>query len=769
MRILTRYILTEVIAHALLGTALFTFVIFMRDAGHILELVVRNSAPLPSVAELFFLTVPTALTVTIPMGVLVGILIGLSRLAADSEITAMRASGLGALTFLRIVIMFAFAAWVLALANNIYLAPRSAAALSRLQDRLKSSQVSFEVQPRVFYEDFKNYVLYVQDVQAASGAAVWQNIFLADITDPTAPKLTLAKEALVVGGSDRNLRLHLRNGSQHESLVKTPGQYTISSFEETDIPIPAPAAEPKANREETPSGEIPSGQLLDRARSADRNRSGWYGIEFHRRIAYPTACLVLALVGIPLGISSHKGGKSTGFVLTILLVFIYYFISSAGVGLARQGKIAAWAGVWSANIIFALAGFVLLWRADHFKIELFSVKEIWNRLHRRVEQALEEPQLAVIPRKRGFSSRFPQILDDYILRQFIGYLGMVLLSFLVLTLVFQFFDLFNDIIRNRVPLITVAQYLVNVLPSMVYLMTPLSVLLAVLVTFGLMEKSSEITAMKATGISIYRAIVPVLAVAGVVSIGLFLFDESYLPHANKRQDALRNAIKHKPAQTYLRADRRWIFGEQQNRVYYYEFFDSDRNQFAGISIFELDPQTFEITKRIHATRAHWEDDLNKWVFQQGWSRSLRGDAIESYLPFEVATFDELKEGPLYFKKEVRQSSEMDSAELNKYIHDLQQSGFDVARLRVQLHKKFAFPLIASVMAILAVPFSLSAGKKGTLGGVATSIGVAVVYWMISGLFESMGNIHYLPAVVAAWSPDAIFALVGGYLITRVQT
>src|SRR5580704_16356432 len=100
MRILTRYILREVTSHALIGAAIFTFVLFTRELGQILELVVRNSAPLPSVAEVFFFTLPAALTYTIPMGVLVGILIGLSRLAADSEITAMRASGIGVWTFL---------------------------------------------------------------------------------------------------------------------------------------------------------------------------------------------------------------------------------------------------------------------------------------------------------------------------------------------------------------------------------------------------------------------------------------------------------------------------------------------------------------------------------------------------------------------------------------------------------------------------------------------------------------------------------------------
>jgi lipopolysaccharide export LptBFGC system permease protein LptF len=137
MRILTRYILREVVAHALIGAAIFTFVLFTRDLGRILELVVRASAPLPSVAEIFLFTVPLALTYTIPMSVLVGILIGLSRLAADSEITAMRASGMSIWSFLRALSIFVIAAWLLALANGIYLAPYSQAALVRLEDQLR--------------------------------------------------------------------------------------------------------------------------------------------------------------------------------------------------------------------------------------------------------------------------------------------------------------------------------------------------------------------------------------------------------------------------------------------------------------------------------------------------------------------------------------------------------------------------------------------------------------------------------------------------------
>jgi LPS export ABC transporter permease LptF/LPS export ABC transporter permease LptG len=778
MRILTRYILREVTAHALIGVAVFTFVLFTRDLGQILELVVRNSAPLPSVAQVFFFIVPVTLTISIPAGVLVGILIGLSRLAADSEITAMRASGIGVWSFLRIVSIFAVAAWILALVNGLYVAPQSQAAMVRLQDRLKSSQVSFEVQPRVFYEGFPGLVLYVQNVKAAQGAAIWKGVFIADTSIPSAPRITLARQGILVSEGPETLHLHLTDGSTHEIDPKSSDHYQISTFAQTDIPIPIPQADTTKEQELVPVSQMGTWELWRHARDQKNQAlARWYLIELHRRFALPTSCLVLALVGIPLGLSSKKGGKSTGFVLAILLVFAYYSASLVGVSLARQGKLSPGFGVWLADLVFFLGGAFLLWRAEHRPFEITSLRRLWRPFGPEMHEAVgmpfrnhraEDVFQRAATRRRVFSARFPMILDDYVLRDFGMNLAMVVAAFLMLLLVFTLFELLGDILRNQISPLVVGEYLLNVSPYFVYNITPLSILLAVLITLGVMQRSNEITAIKTTGISIYRIITPLLVASAILASGLFFADQFYLPHANKRQDALRNLIKGKPAQTYLNPDRKWIFG-QHSDIYYYELFDSDRDQFGRLAVFQFDPATFQLTKRIYADRAHWEDSLQRWVCTQGWERDLRGPAIENYRTFDVATFPVVSEPPTYFKKEVKQSSEMNYQELRRYIRDLQQSGFDVVRLRVQLQKKLAFPIITLVMAVLAIPFSLSTGRRGAITGVAVAVGIAVVYWTVAGLFEAMGNISQLPPVLAAWSPDLIFALVGGYLVLKVPT
>jgi lipopolysaccharide export LptBFGC system permease protein LptF len=149
-------------------------------------------------------------------------------------------------------------------------------------------------------------------------------------------------------------------------------------------------------------------------------------------------------------------------------------------------------------------------------------------------------------------------------------------------------------------------------------------------------------------------------------------------------------------------------------------------------------------------------------------RDIEGNKRD-YKEFKNTTFSEIQEDPGYFKKENLQSQEMNFQQLRAYIRDLRQSGFDTMRLRVALWHKLAYPLIAIIMAMLAIPFALSMGRRGSLTGIAVAISVALAYWVVDGLFGAMGNVNYLPAALAAWSPDILFALTGGYLLLRTPT
>jgi LPS export ABC transporter permease LptG/LPS export ABC transporter permease LptF len=781
VRILTRYILGEILSHTLIGCALFTFILFIPNLNQILEAVVRNSSSFTNVMEIFLFMLPNIFKVTIPMAVLVGVLLGLSRLASDSEIIAMRASGLGIGYFVRVASIVAIGGTLLGLVNSLFVAPRANQAILEMQQALETSQASYAIQPRVFYEEFKNFVLYVQDVRAGAGAANWRQVFMADVTDPANPLITTAASATVANDSTQELLMRLRDGSRHETKPGQSQQYDISTFASTDMPLTlSPQSNIHLGRMDTVIYALPMNDLLLRIHGPDSKR---FLIELHNRFSFPVACLVLMLVGVPLGVASRRGGKSSGFVFTILLVFVYYFLSSTGIALGRQNKLPAFLAVWSANLLFAAAGSFLLWQMASGGRILSTITGWATRSHKQASSlkpngaSLSEFLSRFQQRPQRSSSRgvFPRILDEYVVREFLNTFFLVLTGFVMLMLVFTFFELVGDILRNHIPLSTVGAYLVNLTPSMLYLITPLAVLIAVLVTFGVLNRNSELIAMKATGISLYRLVIPIVSIAAILSVSLFLFDEFYLPQANRRQEALRSVIKGRPPQTFLHPEQKWIFGQphpgEPGRIFYYQFFDPDRNEFANLSVFEFNPSTFALSRRIFAARVYWDADAATWRFQNGWQRDMNGANVTegAYREFNQTSFSEFHEEPSYFKKESLQSQEMNFGQLDRYISDLGQSGFDTMRLRVALWHKLAYPLVAIVMAILAIPFALSMGRRGSLTGIAVAIAVALAYWVVDGLFGAMGTVNYLPAALAAWSSDVLFGLVGGYLLLRTPT
>ncbi len=782
MRILTRYILGEILSHTLIGCALFTFILFMPNLPHILEIVVRSSSTWKDVAEIFLLTLPNLLKATIPMSVLVGILLGLSRLAADSEVVAMRASGMGIGYFVRVSSIVAVGGTVLGLANSLYLAPRANQAILAMEQSLETQQASYEIQPRVFYEDFKNAVLYVQDVRSGAGASNWRQVFMADVSDPSNPIVTTAASATVVSDNTQELTMRLRNGAQYETVAGDPQQFNISSFNTTDMPLAlGQQGGVHLGRMETVIYALPMHELLQKTRGPDARR---YLVELYNRFSFPIACLVLMLVGVPLGVNSRRGGKSSGFVFTILLVFIYYFLSLIGTALGQQNKLPVFLAVWSANLLFAAVGIFLLWQMatggrllsaladwtarlgrpkpfNESKGNGFGLNGLFDRLQSRPQRV----------KSRGV---FPRILDEYVVREFLSVFFLVLAGFVVLIIIFTFFDLVGDILRNHIPLAVVGDYLINLTPSQIYQVAPLAVLIAALVTFGLLNRNSEIVAMKATGISLYRLVVPIISISAILALSLFLFDQYYLPQANRRQEALRNVIKGRPPQTFLHPEQTWIFGQRPapgdpGRIFYYRLFDPNKYEFGDISVFEFNPATFQLTRRIFAKRATWDPLIGTWNFEDGWMRDIDGAKVTNYKTFSSATFPEIHATPDYFKKEDLQSQEMNFGQLERYIRDLRQSGFDTMRLRLALWHKLADPLAAVVMAILAIPFALSMGRRGSLAGIAVAIAVALAFWVVDGLFGAMGTVNYLPAGLAAWSSDFLFALVGSYLLLRTPT
>ncbi|MDX2180363.1 MAG: LptF/LptG family permease [Bryobacteraceae bacterium] len=778
MRLIDRAVFREVALASLIGIALFTFVFFLQRLGGdrgVFSLLVRSTAPPETVIRLLALAIPATLPFTVPAGVLVGILLALSRMSGDNEITALRAAGVPARVVVKPVLVFSALAALLTGAASLWLTPWSIRETLRVSNSLVASQLTAEIQPRVFEESFPNTILYVGDV-IAGPVTRWRKIFIADLRPASerstgareageAPPITIAQEAIALPDPARNrIQLSMRNGYTHET-GKKPDEDFSSAFPSGEQILEAQKpAEVRASRyveQDTVPLYRLTGTLADRD-SIDAK------MELHQRFALPMGCLVLALAGIPLGVSSRKAGRSSAFVLTLALVLIYYSGQIPLIGLARQGEFPIVLARWLPNALFAVAGVFFLSRLERpgdFD-PVAAVRKWAENLFQRVRTLPDRPSAG---RARLFFV-VPQVVDTYILNSFLFYFALLLASFVSMVEVFTFFELLPEIVQNKIPLTRVFLYLFHLAPKLIYDSAPIAVLVAVLVTFGVLTKNNEVTAFKACGVSLYRLAAPVILAAAAFSGMLFAFDHYYIPDANKKQDAIRNEIKGRAVQTYLRPDRRWVFG-QGSRIYYYKYFDPSDPIMVGVSVYELDPESFHLRQLITAERARWEPTLNTWVFQNGQVRKLDGIKVTEYRDFanQTATFPELTEPPGYFRREVKLSQQMNFIELDRYIGELSQSGLDTVKLQVQRQSKFAVPLFGVIMALLSIPFAFLTGSRGAMAGVGVSLGIAIAYWSVSKLFEQIGYLNQLPPALAAWAPDGIFALAGLYLMARMRT
>jgi len=790
MRLLDRYVTREVVSHAALGLLVFTFVFFVPRLVQLMELIVRHTGNVWTVSLLFLCALPPVLGFTLPMAVLVGVLIGLGRLSADSEIVALHASGVSLRRLLLPIGVVALTASAGTLLTTFWLSPASLRTVRRLETQLLSSQARFSVQPRVFDERFPRFVLYVQDVEAA--ATRWRGVFLAstaDVSDLLGPRsttrsdrsnVTTAEDAAVIPGAARGqIDIHLGAGDTHEYNPGFPAQYNVTTFGETDIPIDVSAAAAPQRADARPPAEQSLGALLTNRNLHWRDAH----VEFQRRIAFPAACLVFALLGVPIGVRPRRGGRATGLVLALALIGGYYFLFVSGDHFAAQGRLLPWVGVWAANIAGAIVGLIFLRRVENIRkpnriVEWIESRWSKHRTARNGALAYEAngawPAVLSTTRIRqairiGRTMAFPMLLDVYLLKQFFYYFLVLLIGFVLIFDAFTLFDLLADSARNHISAIKVISYFRYLVPLMVYQLAPLATLVATLVTLAMLAKNNEVIALKASGISLYRIIMPLVLAGCIVSAGMFVLDDTFLPYANQRQDALRNEIKGRPAQTYIEPARQWIFGEN-SKIYNYELFDPDRRFFGGINVFELDPATFRIRRRLYAARAVWEPTGNFWVLTGGWIRDFDADGhIIRYQPFTATSLPELTEQPGYFRREVRQYYQMNWRQLGQYIASLRQAGFDTARLAVQWHRKFAFPLIAAVIVFLSAPFAFLVGTRGAIGGLAVAVGVGIAYWSTAALFEAMGSVGQLPPLVAGWAPAAIFGFLAVYFIFRMPT
>ncbi len=809
-RLIDRYIVREMLAPTGIGLLVFSFVLLIDQIPRLLAVLVARSADFPTILRVFANLLPSILAITIPMAFLLGVLLAFGRLASDSEIVALRAVGVSPLRLLSPVLMLASVMTAITFYINAVALPAANQAHREIVFSLVVSKARTDVKARTFTDNLLpgRMMLYVQDIEPGSG--LWKNLLIHDTRDITESKLILARTGELVVDRDRQIvRVELGPGSQHSFFGADPRAYNRTSFRSMGWDLPVEEFFPDRNKLLLAKGDremsLPElGLRIAEIRASGKPRVEWgrYAVEWHKKFAIPAACLVFGLLGLALSLGSRKEARSAAFALSIGVIFVYYVLIRLGEQAGDTGSMSPWLAMWGANLVLGGLAVVLLYlnhreaAFDPFDPAhyLRFLPEVRRRSAARpagrpipgARSGAGKPVLIVrIPRLR---LRFPSLLDRYIARAWVGNVALVMLAFAAVFFLAEFMDLIDDFQHNRVPGRVVFHYYAFHVFQILFTVAPIAVLVGVLATLGVLARRNEITAMKAGGISVYRAALPVLGMGIVASLLLYGMQEWLLPHTNKVAAFDRNVIKGRPAQSSDQFDKRWMLASDA-RFYNFDYIvERERaprrgvaepgqgGEFSvyGFSIYDVDPVRWELEERLFTTRAAWNATMGAYELDRGFRRTTGArPSFHSFLSQRVRATGQDPGGeierPAYFKREEKPSDTMRFAELGAYITSLESRGFDVARLRVQLHRKLAFPMVGLVMTLLAVPFSFVVARRGALYGIGIAIVIAIVYWAVLGIFEALGNNALLHPSLAAWAPNLIFGAAGLYLILTLET
>ena len=561
LRTIDRYVIREIFPPLLLSLLIFTFLLVLPPVMDELETLVSKGVSWPVAGRMLLTLVPQALGLTIPMSLLVGLLIGLGRLSADREFMALLACGVSPYRLLRPVLVIAVVAAGATLYVMIEAIPDANQRFRELSYDVISKRVENDVHPQVFFDDFPGWVLYARDVP--TGGGYWKDVLVADTRTPDGTVIYLARRGrLILDRAEQRVTLQLEDGNRY-ATVRSPKPDVPAQIETFRFPNEVIVSlDPKTI---FPRMELQRGQNemtiaeLER-QAADKVRNG---ISPHpeitaiqQKFSFPAACLVFAVIGLALGLTVAREGKLSGFVVGIGVIFVYYVLMYLADALTKGHYVEPHLSRWVPNLVLLPLGIAaLIWRARWAEGRLpfrlgarfGGLADAWKR---RISDApaptpptgeVSAPVAAAPRRHVVVVVRFPRldfpsprILDRYISRMYLRTAAISFIALLGIFYIAKFLDQSDKLFKGQATGRMLLLDLVYYTPQYVYYVIPLAALISVLVTFGLLSRTSELSVMKACGISIYRAATPLVLLSLIWSAALFGLEQQIMAYSNRR-------------------------------------------------------------------------------------------------------------------------------------------------------------------------------------------------------------------------------------------
>ena len=749
-----KYILKEIAAPFGVGLSIYTFTLLINMIFILSHTLISKGATTFTIIKILLYLLPDLLAFTIPMATLMGVLAGMSRMSTDSEIVALRTMGISNLRILRPIIMFSIITWIISSILIMYVAPESNYRFQKLKTRIMLSRAMSNIKPRTFNREFPTYVLYFNDIDNRTNG--WKDVFLYSRRDNKRDNIILAKRGkLVQDREKRQSYFALKNATFHSFEKKNPGKnYFTTTYLNTSEVIPEFHNIKQARQSQQlifpdlvkKMKEHPDNILLER--------------EYHRKFALPFACLALGFLALSLGISTKKGGKVSGFIISLGIIFIYYTTITTFQNLIVKKIVSPFLGMWAPNIFLLLSGIIFYFYSSKEKSlnweKMFTPFRKLRYIFRR-----EKTSSGINP----FKFRLLKRTDWYIVKRMISMLILIFLSLMLVFYIVRIVELIDSVIENNVSFFYVFKYVYYNTPEMISFVLPVAILTSVLLTFSLMSKNNEITAVQVSGISLYRIAVPAVILGIFLSLGYFVIQEKITPESNKKAMQTLDIIYKRKTNSTIEFDKFWISGKN-NFLYFYNSLEKKKGRYRNFTAVQFD-ENFELKLRLTSKFAVWTDN-DTMILKEGFIRKFKDKIPIEYTEFQVER-QRIPGGKDLFMKKISFPQNMNISQLKEYIKYLRTNRSDTGRYEAKLYYKYSFPFSSFIMVLIAIPFSFKMGKKGTLFGIGIAVGISMVFWGIFGISSAMGASGILSPLISAFAPIILFSAISAWLFINIKT
>lgn len=762
-RLIERYIVTAILPYFGLSLLLLTFVLLAQQAGKFVEILGSTEASLDAVADLALGLIPNILIFTLPMSMLIGTATGLSRVGSDSELIAMRAAGVGTWRIVTPVLLLGVVFTLLTLYVGFEIAPKATQLMRRAALKVTLAKIESPIQPNTINTEMPGKVIYVREGDKALGQ--WERVFIhwregegdlrlitarsgrIDVTgDQTElvltdavvttlpskpqPPVQVANSAQIVTESSAQFRIRLNTG--RNALLKR--------FQERASEI----------------DELHWREILNRARKATGPEKLSLLGGLNKRLALCFATLAFSLLGVGLGGRTRRVGRGQAVLASLGAMLLYYLILLGGEQLSRSGALPPLLGSWLATAVALVAGLTLLFLGER---RLFG----WR--HARPTILSLETGSTQANRRSARSSILMGLLDRSLMRAVCFNFTLAYITLLIIFLIFTLFELLRFISSTEWRL--VALYLLYLVPLASMSLAPIGLLVAVLVTYALLARRSEVFVWWASGQSLYRLALPALFFSLLVSLALAAVQEGVLPQANRKQERYRAQIRGGLNRAMTPAGFQWLAVPDAKRLYAYKYQEGGQ-VLQSPSVYEFDEEGIHLKRLITSEAGTWVDSGTIELLRAEVKEFSRTNIARSYHAAQLTLAENISADS--FKPMINKPSELSSSALSKYIRNLKRvRPEEVTSLYVSLYRRAADTTMPIILAIIGVPFGVFFGRRSAFWSLGMAIVIGLALWASASGFQQLGNYRFLPAALAAWATPLIFTALGLLLFSRART